>query len=76
MLATLNCPTEICFTDGMVIETNWEVNTMMAVLCIGNLSVLILDFLDGCAVLALDSHGPQILQNRIFSFLPFILIIS
>lgn len=48
MLATLNCPTEICFTDGMVIETNWEVNMMMAVLCIGNLSVLILDFLDGC----------------------------
>lgn len=32
----------------MAIETNWEVNMMMAVLCIGNLSVLILDFLDGC----------------------------
>lgn len=48
MLTTLNGPTEICFTDGMAIETNWEVNTMMAVLCTGNLSVLILDFLDGC----------------------------
>lgn len=45
---TLKYPTEICFTDGMVIETNWKVNTMMAVLCIGNLSILILDILDGC----------------------------